>query len=252
MSRKGILMKKNSFANNNQSATATYNPLENQQAKTPTTLELIKMAAELAAIDHAADTALYSPIPISGNFQISIGDVNISCSINNDAAREKQPIQQQKPQETQTTTQQQKPQETQTTQQQPQQQTTTHQYDMFRQLPEKYHKLYGVVTDYLGSYTKVKISITPNVMRDAVKIAFINKGVSTAATNYPYPFFGVESIKDQKYFEKYFKAFGVYPNGDAFYITVSIDEEMYLNRFMQMIRDNIRNNKREVIWGRYN
>lgn len=236
------------FSNNNQSATST---TSNQQQAIPTTLQLIKMAAELAAIDNAADTALYSPIPISGNFQISIGDVNISCSINNDAAREKQPIQQQKPQETQTTTQQQKPQETQTTQQQPQQQTTTHQYDMFRQLPEKYHKLYSVVTDYLGSYTKVKINITPNVTRDAVKIAFINKGVSTAATNYP--FFGVESIKDQKYFENNFKHFSVYPNGDAFCIAVSTGtDEVYLNRFMQMIRDNIRNNKREVIWGRYN
>lgn len=234
------------FSNNNQSATST----SNQQAKT--TLELIKMAAELAAIDHAADSMIYNPIPISVSLNAKVGDVNISCSINNDAAREKQPIQQQKPQETQTTTQQQKPQETQTTQQQPQQQTTTHQYDMFRQLPEKYHKLYSVVTDYLGSYTKVKINITPNVTRDAVKIAFINKGVSTAATNYP--FFGVESIKDQKYFENNFKHFSVYPNGDAFCIAVSTgtDEEMYLNRFMQMIRDNIRNNKREVIWGRYN
>lgn len=199
------------------------------------------MVAELAAIDHASSSAgLYSPIPINANFNVNIGDLNISCSINNDAAREKQPIQQQKPQETQTTTQQQKP----------QQQTTTHQYDMFRQLPEKYHKLYSVVTDYLGSYSKVKINITPVTTRDAVKIAFINKGVSTAATNYP--FFGVESIKDQKYFEKNFKHFSVYPNGDAFCIAVSTDEEIYLNRFMQMIRDNIRNNKREVIWGRYN
>lgn len=237
------------FSNNNQSA--TNNPLDNQQAKTPTTLELIKMAAELAAIDHAADSMIYNPIPISVSLNAKVGDVNISCSVNNDAAREKQPIQQQKPQETQTTTQQQKPQETQTTQQQPQQQTTTHQYDMFRQLPEKYHKLYSVVTDYLGSYTKVKINIAPNVTRDAVKITFINKGVSTAATNYP--FFGVESIKDQKYFEKNFKHFSVYPNGDAFCIAVSTGtDETYLNRFMQMIRDNIRNNKREVIWGRYN
>ena len=234
------------FSNNNQSnQSATFTT--NQQAKTPT-LELIKMAAELAAIDHAADSMIYNPIPISVSLNAKVGDVNIICSINNDVAREK-PIQQQKPQETQTTTQQQKPQETQTTQQQPQQQTTTHQYDMFRQLPEKYHKLYGVVTDYLGSYTKIKIGITPNIIRDAVKITFINKGVSTT-TNYP--FFGIESIRNQKYFAENFKQFGVYPNGDAFYIVVGTDEEMHINKFMQMIRDNITNNKRDVVWGRYN
>lgn len=232
------------FSNNqSQSATSTNNT-------TPSAIELIKMVAELAAIDHASSAGLYSPIPINANFNVNIGDLNISCNIINNAARDidkkqatTQTTQQESSKATSTTTsnqQQQKPQETQ----------TTHQYDMFRQLPEKYHKLYRVATDYLGSYTKVKISITPNVIRDAVKIAFINKGVSTAATNYP--FFGVESIKDQKYFEKYFKAFGVYPNGDAFYIAVSIDEEMHLNRFIQMLREHIEDNKRDVVWRRYN
>ena len=223
------------FSNNNQSATSTNNT-------TLSAIELIKMAAELAAIDHASAAGLYSPIPISANFNVNIGDFNISCNIINNAARD---VDCNKQATTQTTQQESKATSTTNSNQQPHEP----QQDMF-QLPEKYHKLYGVVTDYLGSYTKVKINITPNVTRDCFKIAFINKGVSTAATNYP--FFGVESIKDQKYFEKYFRSFGVYPNGDAFYIGIDIDEEIYLNRFMQMLRENIKKNKRDVVWGRYN
>lgn len=232
------------FSNNNQSATATYNPLDNQQTA-PTALELIKMAAELAAIDNAADTAFYSPIPINANFNVNIGDLNISCSITNNAARDvdlgnKQATTQQESKATSTTSNQQQA----TDHQQPHEP----QHDMF-QLPEKFRGLYSLITDFLGSYTKVKISIAPGCSTDSIRLGFINKGESVVKGERP--FFGVESVSMQRYFSKNFEYFSIFPRGDAFSVTIKGDE-VAVSKLMRMVEEHINNNKRNVEWARYN
>lgn len=234
------------FSNNqSQSATSTNNT-------TPSAIELIKMVAELAAIDHAS-AGLYSPIPINANFNVNIGDLNISCSIINNAARDidkkqatTQTTQQESSKATSTTTsnQQQKPQETQTTTQYQQKITEFNQ----QQLPEKFRRLYYLIADFLGSYSQVKINIAPGCETDSVRISFINKGESTGAENM---FFGVTSIPTQRYFRQQFEHFSVFPGGDAFSVTIK-GCEVELSKLITKIEAEIKENKRNVKWARYN
>lgn len=222
------------FSNNqSQSATSTNNT-------TPSAIELIKMVAELAAIDHAS-AGLYSPIPINANFNVNIGDLNISCNIINNAARDvdcnKQATTQQESKATFTTNSNQQPHE-------PQQ-------DMF-QLPEKFRRLYSLITDFLGSYTKVKISIAPGCSTDSIRLGFINKGESVVKEiKGETPFFGVESVPLQKYFSKNFESFSIFPRGDAFSVTIKGDEAA-VSKLMGMVKEHIYKNKRAVEWARYN
>lgn len=227
------------FSNNqSQSATSTNNT-------TPSAIELIKMVAELAAIDHASSAGLYSPIPINANFNVNIGDLNISCSITNNAARDvdlgnKQATTQQESKATSTTSNQQQA----TDHQQPHEP----QQDMF-QLPEKFRRLYSLITDFLGSYTKVKISIAPGCSTDSIRLGFINKGESVVKGERP--FFGVESVSMQRYFSKNFEYFSIFPRGDAFSVTIKGDE-VAVSKLMRMVEEHINNNKRNVEWARYN
>lgn len=226
------------FSNNNQSATSTNNT-------TPSAIELIKMVAELAAIDHASSSAgLYSPIPINANFNVNIGDLNISCSIINNAARGNIDCNcsSMYKQATGQTTQQEK-----ATDQK--QQTTS---NISQQQEEKFRRLYSLITDFLGSYTKVKISIAPGCSTDSIRLGFINKGESVVKEiKGETPFFGVESVPLQKYFSKNFESFSIFPRGDAFSVTIKGDEAA-VSKLMGMVKEHIYKNKRAVEWARYN
>ena len=247
------------FSNNNQSnQSATYNPLDNQQAKTPTALELIKMAAELAAIDHAADSMIYNPIPISVSLNAKVGDVNISCSINNDAARGnidcncssmyKQATGQTTQQESKADHQQESKADNQQESKADnhKQRTTNNASKTTDHL--KFDELYSLITDFIGSYTKTKISIAPGCS-DSIRLGFINKGESVEKTKMP--FFGVETISMQRHFSKVFESFSIFPKGDAFSVTIKGDE-VAVSNLMRRVQDNIVRNGRNVEWARYN
>ena len=226
--------------NNNKSATSTN--------ATPSVIELIKMASEISAIDDAANVGLYySPIPISAIFHVNVGDFNISCNITNNAARD---VDRNKQATAQTTQQESKAtdhkQESKATTDNQQQKTTTSLQE------EKFKRLYSLITDFIGSYTRVKISIAPGCSTDSIRLGFINKGESVVKEiKGETPFFGVESVPLQKYFSKNFESFSIFPRGDAFSVTIKGDEAA-VSKLMGMVKEHIYKNKRAVELARYN
>ena len=244
------------FSNNNQSnQSATYNPLDNQQA---TALELIKMAAELSAINDSAGMGLYSPVPFNGIFHINVGDFNISCRITNNAARGNidcncsSMYKQATGQTTQQASKADHQQESKADNQQEskadnhKQRTTNNVSKTTDHL--KFDELYSLITDFIGSYTKTKISIAPGCS-DSIRLGFINKGESVEKTEMP--FFGVETISMQRHFSKVFENFSIFPKGDAFSVTIKGDE-VAVSNLMKRVQDNIVRNGRSVEWARYN
>ena len=240
------------FSNNNQSA--TNNPLDNQQAA-PTVLELIKMAAELAAIDNAADTALlYSPIPINGIFHINVGDFNISCSITNNAARGnidcncssmyKQATgqtTQQSQQKSENTTQQPQQKSENTTQQSQQKSENTTQQSQRVNVPCNHRVLYSTIIDFIGSYNKTLIKMDyrshPN---GGVTISVINKG------NTSKPFFTENTIDTTRILRQTYEQMYVMSGRDAFFVVIKNDNE--IADLISALKAYAEKNKRDIIW----
>ena len=207
------------FSNNNQSQSAT-STTSNQQQAIPTTLQLIKMAAELAAIDNAADTALYSPIPISGNFQISIGDIYCSISISNGALRSQQ--------------------QSETTQQSQQQSETTQQSQRVN-VPRNHRVLYNTIIDFIGSYNKTLIKVDyrsyPN---GGVTLSVINKG------NTSKPFFTENTIDTTRILRQSYEQMHVMTGRDAFFVVIKNDNE--IADLISALKAHAEKNKRDIIW----
>ena len=214
------------FSNNNQSATST---TSNQQQTTPTTLQLIKMAAELAAIDNAADTALYSPIPISGNFQISIGDIYCSISISNGALRSQQ----------QSETTQQSQQQSETTQQSQQSETT--QQSQRVNVPRNHRVLYNTIIDFIGSYNKTLIKVDyRSHSNGGVTLSVINKG------NTSKPFFTENTIDTTRILRQSYEQMHVMTGRDAFFVVIKNDNE--IADLISALKAHAEKNKRDIIW----
>ena len=216
------------FSNNNQSQSAT-STTSNQQQAIPTTLQLIKMAAELAAIDNAADTALYSPIPISGNFQISIGDIYCSISISNGALRSQQ----------QSETTQQSQQQSETTQQSQQSETT--QQSQRVNVPRNHRVLYNTIIDFIGSYNKTLIKVDyRSHSNGGVTLSVINKG------NTSKPFFTENTIDTTRILRQSYEQMHVMTGRDAFFVVIKNDNE--IADLISALKAHAEKNKRDIIW----
>lgn len=228
------------FSNNNQSA--TNNPLDNQQAA-PTVLELIKMAAELAAIDNAADTALYSPIPINGIFHINVGDFNISCSITNNAARGNIDCNcsSMYKQATGQTTQQSQQKSENTTQQSQHKSDNITQQSQRVNVPCNHRVLYSTIIDFIGSYNKTLIKVDyrshPN---GGVTLSVINKG------NTSKPFFTENTIDTTRILRKTYEQMHVMMGRDAFFVVIKNDNE--IADLISALKAHAEKNKRDIIW----
>ena len=206
------------FSNNNQSQSAT-STTSNQQQAIPTTLQLIKMAAELAAIDNAADTALYSPIPISGNFQISIGDIYCSISISNGALRSQQ--------------------QSETTQQSQQSETT--QQSQRVNVPRNHRVLYNTIIDFIGSYNKTLIKVDyRSHSNGGVTLSVINKG------NTSKPFFTENTIDTTRILRQSYEQMHVMTGRDAFFVVIKNDNE--IADLISALKAHAEKNKRDIIW----
>ena len=189
------------------------------------------MAAELAAIDHAADSMIYNPIPISVSLNAKVGDINISCSINNDAAREKQPIQQ--------------PQQQSETTQQPQQQSETTQQSQSQRVnnvPRNHRVLYSTIIDFIGSYDKTLIKVDyrshPN---GGVTISVINKSENTSK-----PFFTENTIDTTRILRQMYEQVHVMVGRDAFFVVIKNDNE--IADLISALKAHAEKNKRDIIW----
>ena len=226
------------FSNNNQSQSAT-STTSNQQQAIPTTLQLIKMAAELAAIDNAADTALYSPIPISGNFQISIGDIYCSISISNGALRSQQQSETTQQSQQQSETTQQSQQQSETTQQSQQSETT--QQSQRVNVPRNHRVLYNTIIDFIGSYNKTLIKVDyRSHSNGGVTLSVINKG------NTSKPFFTENTIDTTRILRQSYEQMHVMTGRDAFFVVIKNDNE--IADLISALKAHAEKNKRDIIW----